>query len=254
MFRLFSEWLIEGKALMLNEDQRAFAREVSQAMKDWIENTPDDEKDKLPGLPLSNYDYEDFPIIYEREVYGNKDPKTGVSRQMHVAVHMAASENPYQGAPSAYADAYNVEFDRGRMMVCVQRWTQTSQMQYTLPKGLEGVIEHELVHIFDPKFNPAQLPSHERDRWKVQQTFSSKVGTTADAKGDLHYGQTPWEQDAGMYQRARRTIQKYKDRGWEFDGKHMPQDDWERAWKTRPEQWKKYLRTLYHMAKEEGLI
>ena len=237
---------------MLNDDQKNFAQEVAQAMEEWVNNTPDEEKDKLPGLPLSNWDIKSFPVIYEREVFADKNKKTGISRQMNVIVHMATDSNPYHSDPRAYASPDHTNFNEGRMLVCVQKWTQGSKIKYTVPRGLVGVVEHELVHVFDPKFDPSTVPPEEKEKWMVQQTFGT-LGHQRDRRGNIEYGQTPWEQDAGMYERARKRVGNLKQRGEKLSGQIVPMDDWEEAWKTRPEQWKKYLNTLYQVARQEGL-
>jgi len=110
-------------------------------------------------------------------------------------------------------------------------------------KWSSSVIEHELVHIFDPK-----LQGHLHDAsWSVQ-----KQPEFSDGDDTEKYFASPWEQDAYMSQFARKRIYDlYWQSGEDMNAveqaikNYKPNNSVESFWAKNPKMWQKYLKTMF---------
>jgi hypothetical protein len=127
---------------------------------------------------------------------------------------------------------------------------------YLQPKqnvDAEDFIQHELIHIFDPKITNNKLRNAP---WGIDaQNQQSLHATTGQ---NTQYYTNPWEQDAFMRQSAEATI---RNKSWLFDGdqnaiqqslqRMKPQDAWEQEWYKNPKMWRKYLNTIYQIVAQQ---
>lgn len=122
---------------------------------------------------------------------------------------------------------------------------------YLVPKqsvDIEDFVQHELIHMFDPKLTNQQLRNK---KWGLDKQTNLN---SSDNDNDTYYTH-PWEQDAFMRQSAESIIKNMK---WLFNGdlKQIqaslrtirPQEPWEQAWFKNPKMWRKYLNTIYQIA------
>ncbi len=115
---------------------------------------------------------------------------------------------------------------------------------------IEDFIQHELIHIFDPKLTNDKL---RQAKWGIDSQNQQSLHATSGQNSQ--YYTNPWEQDAFMRQSAEATI---KNKSWLFDGDKnailrslqniKPQDPWEQEWYKNPKMWRKYLNTIYQIA------
>jgi hypothetical protein len=114
----------------------------------------------------------------------------------------------------------------------------------------EDFIQHEIIHIFDPKLTNKNLRN---TKWGIDSQNQQSLHATNGQ--NTQYYTNPWEQDAFMRQTAEATI---KNKSWLFDGdknaitqslKNLkPQDPWEKEWYKNPKMWHKYLNTIYQLS------
>ena len=229
---------------MLNQDQEEFVQEAAQAVTSWVDNASEEEKRKLPLIPLGKVDFNSFPIAYQREVFGKdiqKDVKVRVGRSSPRGRQGPPDRDASDGSPQVLV---GLEYDRERGFIRASEEVITS------------LIRHEIVHVFDPKLAVLGVKDGGGANWKSSQSFNATRGNFRDKSGEIGYSQLPWEQDAGMYQRAVSRVNRMAQdpRGpQKLTGDVAAVDDWEKDWKTRPDQWRRYLNTLYQVAKQKGL-
>ena len=123
------------------------------------------------------------------------------------------------------------------------------------PLHVASLVEHELVHIFDPKLTQHDLRNkpwgiRECDaNGKLDFAFSPNLAEYAT------YAKLPWEIDAHMAVNSVRSVQatvgqanNSAERPLECLANYQPTSQIEKLWQQDPALWRRYLKTLYATA------
>jgi hypothetical protein len=199
--------ICEGKAIELSQDMVAFAQETLKAISDLGNNIQYGQ------------------TVHTRIVDGGKYGSRNVT---------VIAERPHT-ARAAYADP-----PTGNIVLhCLD--------QVGVGDALNELIQHELIHLFDPKLTNEKLHN---SKWGINSKNAESINDP-----EAGYYTHPWEQDAFMRQTAEATI---RDKAWLFDGDQSkilqglrnikPQDPWEIEWYKDKKMWRKYLNTIYQVA------
>lgn len=218
--------ICEKNALMLNRDQEQFVKETVAEVGDWLNGLSPEQRAQIPIIPIDHIAFEEFPVVYQREVYGSRD-KRGTQMTHDVIVHVGLQIGSMGGTGATHES-------KPHILISVNKHREDDE--FYIPHDIESVVRHELVHVFDPK--RMRVP----DMWRW--------ATGKDGK-DVEYPARPWEQDAGMYERAMRRVRMIIKNGGKLE-KVIPSDWWERTWAKDPKQWRKYIVTIYKLWQREN--
>jgi hypothetical protein len=234
---------VEGKGMLLGQSAEQFVNNAAKYLKREIKV-----KHKL-GIPIPGGNIERMPEkafkskqLHDLLIYrDNVDTPYG-SRNIKIYVYWCEGVNAY-----AYVD-----YD------CILVALNKNDPEMTPEEGVtwREVLRHELVHMFDPKFNIPMGGWRKTIDWEdYRDNPLYDMGKASDRKKAADdeqyvYRRQPTEEDANMAAKAYKRI-KYIISPQQLTS-IQPVDPYEKQWYSDSRAWRKYLNTIYALYQQKN--